>query len=321
MLQDQYAREVKYLRISVTERCNFRCRYCMSEKPFSWVPKENLLSFEELFNFVKIAIDNGISKIRITGGEPTLREDLDTFIAMISTYAPDIDLSLTTNGYLLESLASKLKKAGLKRLNISLDSLNPQTLHHIAQKDVLVPILKGIEAAQKEGLVIKLNSVILRGINESEILELFEFAKNIGAQIRYIEYMENAYAKSEIQGLSSQEILATIATRYSFTQVSQRENGPATLYECTDGYRFGTIEPHKHDFCATCDRLRLTAEGDLIGCLYFEGAKSIKEAMRKRDTAQALKLLEEVVYNKPEKNLWGEENFEISQRAFYETGG
>jgi cyclic pyranopterin phosphate synthase len=321
MLEDSFSREVAYLRISVTERCNFRCRYCMSEKPFSWVPKENLLNFEELFAFVKIAIDNGIKKIRITGGEPALREDLDSFIGMISAYAPHIDLSLTTNGYLLKTLAQKLKAAGLKRLNISLDSLNRETLHHIAQKDVLPEVLQGIQSAQDAGLGIKLNSVILKNINEREILPLFEYAKSIGAQIRYIEYMENTHAKSELQGVSTQEILETIGANYSFSKVLEKQNGPATLYETEDGYRFGTIEPHRHDFCATCDRLRLTAEGELIGCLYFAGARSIKEAIRQSNAQEAQAILHEVVRNKPEKNLWGSDNFEISQRAFYETGG
>jgi len=134
MLIDGHGRKVNYLRVSVTERCNFRCQYCMPEKPFSWVPQENLLSFEELFRFVRIAIDEGVDKIRITGGEPLLRYDLDSFIKMIHDYSPDIDLALTTNGYLLPEVAHSLKKAGLKRLNISLDSLKPATAARIAQK-------------------------------------------------------------------------------------------------------------------------------------------------------------------------------------------
>jgi len=129
MLIDGHGRKVNYLRVSVTERCNFRCQYCMPEKPFSWVPSENLLSFDELFKFIKVAIDEGINKIRITGGEPLLREDLDSFVKLIHDYKPDIDLALTTNGFLLPDTAQKLKDAGLKRLNISLDSLKPHKLH------------------------------------------------------------------------------------------------------------------------------------------------------------------------------------------------
>lgn len=320
MLRDRFNREVTYLRVSVTERCNFRCRYCMSEKPFSWVPKEQLLSYEELFEFIKIAIDSGIRKIRLTGGEPTTRDNLDELVGMIHTYDPSVDIGLTTNGFLLPAQADKLKKAGLHRVNISLDSLERETLNYIAQKDVLQQVLFGIDAAIKAGLSVKINSVIIRGINDHEILSLFEFAKRIGAQIRYIEYMENSHASNALQGLRSEEIINVLGQSYPFSPI-EKGTGPANLYETSEGYRFGTIEPHRHDFCATCDRLRLTAEGDLIGCLFFEGAQSIKEAIRDNNTIKVAQILEEVVYNKPEKNFWGAENFEVSSRAFYRTGG
>ncbi len=321
MLVDRFGRNVTYLRVSVTERCNFRCRYCMAEKPFSWVPRENLLSYEELFAFIKIAIDSGITKIRLTGGEPTTRENLDELIAMIHAYSPQCDIGLTTNGFLLPPIAAKLKRAGLQRINISLDSLDPDIARHIAQKEVLDPVLRGIDAALEAGLKVKINSVILKNINEHEIIDLFEFARSKGAQIRYIEYMENSFAHSGVQGLTSQEILTVLKKHIDFTQIAKEEGGPANLYATDDGYRFGTIEPHRHDFCSTCDRLRLTAEGDLIGCLYFEGSKSIKEAIRHENPRKAKEILEEVVLNKPEKNLWGSEEFSVSNRAFYETGG
>ena len=138
MLIDGHGRKVSYLRVSVTERCNFRCQYCMPEKPFSWVPKENLLSFEDLFLFIKVAIDEGIEKIRITGGEPLLRSDLDKFIAMINNHKSGLDLALTTNGFLLKDAAQNLKNAGLKRVNVSLDSLKPEVAMQMAQKDVLL---------------------------------------------------------------------------------------------------------------------------------------------------------------------------------------
>lgn len=321
MLRDRFDREVTYLRVSVTERCNFRCRYCMAEKPFSWVPRENLLSYEELFSFIKISIDGGIRKIRLTGGEPTTRENLDELIAMIHQYAPDVDIGLTTNGFLLPMQAEKLKRAGLRRVNISLDSLDSKTLNYIAQKDVLTQVLAGIYAAVDAGLSIKINTVVLRGINDSEIISLFEFARDVGAQIRYIEYMENYHASNGLTGLRSDEILDVLKQVYAFVPVEKEAGGPANLYETLDGYRFGTIEPHRHDFCATCDRLRLTAEGDLIGCLYFEGAKSIKQVIQEGNLRKAMDILEEVVLNKPEKNLWGIDNSEFSSRAFYRTGG
>ena len=191
MLRDGHGREVNYLRVSVTERCNFRCQYCMPEKPFSWVPKENLLSFEELFLFIKVAIDEGVNKIRITGGEPTLRHDLDKFVKMISSYKEGIDLALTTNGYLLGEGAETLQKAGLKRINISLDTLKPDVAFKITGKDVLAKVIEGIEKSLEVGLKVKINTVPLRGINDTELIELFEYAKAKGCQIRFIEYMEN----------------------------------------------------------------------------------------------------------------------------------
>ena len=218
MLIDKYGRVVDYLRISVTQRCNFRCRYCMPTTPFSWMPRENLLTFEELFLFVKVAIDEGIKKIRITGGEPLVRKDLDVFIKMISDYNPDIDLALTTNGYMLSHFAKRLKDAGLKRINMSLDTLNEQKAKFIAQKSVLHEVLAGFEAAHDAGLKVKINTVALKGVNDDELINLLEFAKFRDSQIRFIEYMENSHAKDDLKGLSSDEILKIISQKYNVTK-------------------------------------------------------------------------------------------------------
>ncbi len=322
MLIDGHGRRVSYLRVSVTERCNFRCQYCMPEKPFSWVPKENLLSFEDLFLFIKVGIDEGIDKIRITGGEPLLRADLDKFIKMINDYKSDIDLALTTNGFLLKETAKSLKDAGLKRINISLDSLKAGVAMKIAQRDVLVKVLEGIDKALHVGLGVKINTVPLKGINDDEVLDLLEFAKSKSMTIRYIEYMENRFAKDKLQGLSSQEIKDIISKKYSFKEVGRIASSPAHLYELEDGYRFGIIDPHNHDFCEDCNRIRLTAEGMLIPCLYFDEAMSIKDAVQSGDVQGAANVLKEVLANKPEKNKWtSQSDNETSQRAFYETGG
>jgi cyclic pyranopterin phosphate synthase len=318
MLIDKYNRVVNYLRISVTERCNFRCQYCMPEKPFSWVPHENLLSFEDMFEFVKVAIDEGITKIRLTGGEPLLRADLDKFVAMISSYAPNIDLALTTNGFLLENTADALKKAGLKRLNISLDSLKPEVAQKIAQKDVLSKVLKGIEKALEVGFKIKINCVPLKGINDDEILDILQWCKDKNLEVRFIEFMENSHASVK-QGLSSSEIQQIIKTKYNFTKTQREASSPSQSYILDDGYKFGIIEPHKDDFCTDCNRIRITAEGYLIPCLYFEDALSIADAIKQKDIKEASNILKKVLQNKPEKNKWGEEN--SSNRAFYETGG
>ena len=318
MLIDGHNRVVNYLRISVTERCNFRCQYCMPEKPFSWVPQGNLLSYEDMFEFVKVAIDEGITKIRLTGGEPLLRAGLDGFVKMISSYAPDIDLAITTNGFLLEESAQALKDAGLKRLNISLDSLKPKVAHHIAQKDVLNKVLKGIETASKVGLGIKLNCVPLKGINDSEIIDILEFGKKHNYEVRFIEFMENSHASVK-KGLNSTEIQDIIKQKYSFTKGQRVGSSPSQDYFLEDGYKFGIIEPHKDDFCSDCNRIRITAEGYLIPCLYFEDALSIADAIKQKDIKEASSILKKVLKNKPEKNKWGSED--SSDRAFYETGG
>jgi len=324
MLIDGHGRTVDYLRVSVTERCNFRCQYCMPEKPFSWVPKENLLSFEELFLFMKVAIDEGVNKIRITGGEPLLREGLDTFIKMIHDYKPDIDLALTTNAYLLPQTAQKLKDAGLKRLNISLDSLKPEVAQQIAQKDVLAQVLKGIDKALEVGLGVKINMVPLKGINDDEILDIIDYCKARNIKVRFIEYMENAHASKSIEGMHGREILEKVKEQYTIKALGREGASPSFNYVLDDGYEFGLIDPHKHDFCENCNRIRLTAEGNLIPCLYFDEAMSIAKAVKEGDIEAASQVLAKVLKDKPKENRWSEDNpneENISKRAFYETGG
>jgi cyclic pyranopterin phosphate synthase len=297
----------------------------MPEKPFSWVPKENLLSFEELFLFMKVAMDEGVNKIRITGGEPLLREDLDTFIKMIHDYKPDIDLALTTNAYLLPQTAQRLKDAGLKRLNISLDSLKPEVAQKIAQKDVLGPVLKGIDKALEVGLGVKINMVPLKGINDDEILDIMDYCKERNIKVRFIEYMENRHANIELRGMHGREILAKVKEQHTIHALGREGASPSFNYELDDGYQFGLIDPHKHDFCENCNRIRLTAEGNLIPCLYFDEALSIAKSVKEGDIQGAADILAQVLKDKPKENRWIEgeleEGQEVSSRAFYETGG
>ena len=321
MLIDGHGRRVNYLRVSVTERCNFRCQYCMPDKPFSWAPRENLLSFEDLFLFIKASIDEGINKIRITGGEPLLRTDLDGFIKMISDYKSDIDLALTTNGYLLPQTAQKLKDAGLKRLNISLDSLKPEVAQQIAQKDVLKDVLKGIEKALEVGLKVKINMVPLKGINDNEIVDILDFCKERNIEVRFIEYMENTLASDNLKGLLGKEILEKVKEKYTISKIGREGASPSFSYLIDEGYKFGLIDPHKHDFCEDCNRIRLTAEGNLIPCLYFDEAMSIKDAVQSGDVPKAVEILKTVLKDKPKENRWNDEDNESSSRAFYETGG
>jgi len=325
MLIDGHGRTVNYLRVSVTERCNFRCQYCMPEKPFSWVPKENLLSFDELFLFMKVAMDEGVNKIRITGGEPLLREGLDGFIKMIHDYKPDIDLALTTNAYLLPQTAQKLKDAGLKRLNISLDSLKPEVAQKIAQKDVLAQVLRGIDKALEVGLGVKINMVPLKGINDDEIIEIMDYCRERNIKIRFIEYMENRHAAEALKGMHGREILEKVKEKYTIHALGREGASPSFNYTIEEtGYEFGLIDPHKHDFCENCNRIRLTAEGNLIPCLYFDEALSIAKAVKAGDIVGASEVLATVLRDKPKENRWSEDNpneEDISTRAFYETGG
>ncbi|MCB4751759.1 MAG: GTP 3',8-cyclase MoaA [Sulfurovum sp.] len=326
MLIDGHGRTVNYLRVSVTERCNFRCQYCMPEKPFSWVPKENLLSFEELFLFIKVAMDEGISKIRITGGEPLLREDLDVFIKMINTHNPDVDLAMTTNGFLLPEAAQRLKDAGLKRLNISLDSLKTDTAKKIAQKDVLSHVLLGINKALEVGLKIKINMVPLKGMNDDEIVDILDYCRKHNMKVRFIEYMENRYADESLKGMHGKEILKKIKEKYTIRALGREGASPSFNYVIEEnGYEFGLIDPHKHDFCESCNRIRLTAEGHLIPCLYFDEAMSIANAIKKGNIESASQILSQVLKDKPKENRWTENKLEevqeVSSRAFYETGG
>ena len=318
MLIDRFNRKIDYIRVSVTSRCNFRCIYCMPNTPFEWDPKENILSYEEMFEFLKLAIDEGIKKIRITGGEPLIRKDIDKFINMLYSYNPSLDLALTTNGYYLKDYAKKLKDAGLKRVNISLDSLDPTKAAKIAQKDVLKNVIEGIEAAIEAGLKVKLNSVIMKGINDDEILDLLKWAKKRNIIIRFIEFMENEKAYPGIKRVSSKEILEKIKKEFNFTPLP-KENEASKYFKMDDGYIFGIIEPHNEDFCKSCNRIRITAEGYLIPCLFFTESYNIKEAIKKRDFKKASEILKDVVKNKPEKNDWQEDK--TSSRAFWETGG
>ncbi len=320
MLIDQFGRKINYLRISVTQRCNFRCLYCMPKILFNHQPKENLLSFEELFLFVKVAIDEGIEKIRITGGEPLLRKDLSVFIKMINDYKKDLDLAITTNGFLLKDFAKDLKDAGLKRLNISLDTLESKKAKILAQKDVLDSVLAGIDEALSVGLKVKLNTVVLKGLNDDELIPLLEFAKSKNIQIRFIEFMENIHAYGKLQGLKRDEIIQILNQKYQVKLIKKAEKAPVSIYSA-DGYEFGIIDPHSHEFCDSCNRIRLSAEGLLIPCLYFDEALSIKEAVRKGDINAAANILQEVLRNKPEKNRWSVVDNETSSRAFYQTGG
>jgi cyclic pyranopterin phosphate synthase len=294
----------------------------MNEKPFVWVPHQNILSYEEMFVFIKKVIDEGVKKIRITGGEPLVRPDIDRFIKMIKDYNQNTDIALTPTGYMLYDLAEKLYEAGLKRINVSLDSLKKDVVHKISKIDALDRVLRGIDKALECGFRVKLNTVPLKGVNDDEILDIFDYAKERNIMVRFIEYMENSFANQQIRGLNSDEIQRAVRVKYNFKEIEKNHASPAQLFGLEDGYTFGIIAPHKHDFCESCNRIRLSAEGFLIPCLYFDEAKSIKEAVRAGDIKKTDEILREVLRNKPKENRWKEDGEnEVSSRAFYQTGG
>lgn len=322
MLKDTFGRQIDYLRVSVTKQCNFRCQYCMPTTPMDFFDREELLPLDKMLAFLKVAIDEGIRKIRITGGEPLLRKDLDQFIAQIHAYDPSVLLVLSTNGFLLKQHAPRLKAAGLQRVNISLDSLKSKRVAQISKKEGLHAVLEGIDVALQVGLQLKFNMVVLKGVNDDEIIDLLEFARTKNAQIRYIEFMENTHANSHLQGLSEVQILEAIATKYPIKGLEEKGLGPAKIYALEDGYQFGIIAPHNDDFCKSCNRVRLSADGIIFPCLYYQDSVDAKNAILSADAGLMSQALKQSVHNKPEKNLWqpGAQN-QISERAFYKTGG
>ncbi|MFP6022936.1 GTP 3',8-cyclase MoaA [Helicobacter pylori] len=321
MLVDSFNRVIDYIRVSVTKQCNFRCQYCMPAAPLDFFDNEELLPLDNVLEFLKIAIDEGVKKIRITGGEPLLRKGLDEFIAKLHAYNKEVALVLSTNGFLLKKMAKDLKNAGLSRVNVSLDSLKSDRVLKISQKDALKNALEGIEESLKVGLKLKLNTVVMKGVNDDEILELLEYAKNRHIQIRYIEFMENTHAKSLVKGLKEKEILNLIAQKYKIIETEKPKQGSSKIYTLENGYQFGIIAPHSDDFCQSCNRIRLASDGKICPCLYYQDAIDAKEAIINKDTKNIKRLLKQSIINKPEKNMWNDKNSETPTRAFYYTGG
>ncbi|WP_187855670.1 GTP 3',8-cyclase MoaA [Helicobacter pylori] len=321
MLVDSFNRVIDYIRVSVTKQCNFRCQYCMPTTPLDFFDDEELLPLDNVLEFLKIAIDEGVKKIRITGGEPLLRKGLDEFIAKLHTYNKEVALVLSTNGFLLKKMAKGLKDAGLSRVNVSLDSLKSDRVLKISQKDALKNTLEGIEESLKVGLKLKLNMVVMKGVNDDEILELLEYAKNRSIQIRYIEFMENTHAKDLVKGLKEEEILDLIAQKYKIMETEKPKQGSSKIYTLENGYQFGIIAPHSDDFCQSCNRIRLASDGKICPCLYYQDAIDAKEAIINKDTKMMKRLLKQSIINKPEKNMWNDKNSETPTRAFYYTGG
>jgi cyclic pyranopterin phosphate synthase len=277
---------MKDLRVSVTDRCNFRCVYCMPLAKYEWIDRREILTFEELTRIARLFVRLGIEKIRLTGGEPLLRRDLEVLVAGLSGIAGLNDLCLTTNGSLLNDKIAALAEAGLRRINISLDTLDPAKFKIMTRRDDLATVLAGISAAKRLGLdPIKLNAVIERGVNDNEILDLVEFSRTNGLAVRFIEYMDvgNANNWASDKMVSKSEILQTISRLYPLREVDRGQgSAPSVDYEFADGGGdLGVIASVTEPFCQGCNRVRLTADGRLVTCLFSAGGHDLKGLLRR----------------------------------------
>ena len=283
-LLDPKQRPLRSLRLSVTDRCNLRCDYCMPEEHYSWLPKSNILTFEELLEVVELFVSVGVSNYRITGGEPLLRRNLPHFIEQLH-HTPGVQtIALTTNGVLLPNQARDLKSAGLNRLTISLDTLRPARFLKLNRRDLLSESLLGVIAAKEAGFTgTKLNVVVQKGVNDDELPSLLTFGQEHGLEVRFIEYMDvgGATRWGHDRVVSQREILELLQTTFGpITAVPNRGSSPAQRFTLPDGTIFGVIASTTEPFCAQCDRIRLTADGSLLPCLYATSGLDLRSLIR-----------------------------------------
>ena len=284
MIADAFGRPLRNLRISVTDRCNMRCRYCMPEAEYVWLPRQSILTFEEIDRLVGILTPLGVRKTRLTGGEPLLRHDLPTLVRLLARREAIRDVALTTNGILLGREAAALRAAGLRRVTVSLDTLRPERMIEFARSARHAEVIEGIDAARAAGFEsIKLNVVVIRGYNDDEVLALLEFARERGLEIRFIEYMDvgGATRWAMDQVVSQAEMLEWVTRCYGpVTPLPNDAWAPAERFRLTDGTTFGIIASTTAPFCRTCDRARLTADGTLLLCLYGEQGLDLRALLR-----------------------------------------
>lgn len=295
---DQYERPLRDLRISVTDRCNFRCRYCMPEETFGpgyeFLPKASLLSFEEITRLARLFVEMGVEKIRLTGGEPLLRKNLYELVRMLSAIDGLDDIALTTNASLLKKHALKLKGAGLDRVNVSLDAIHDETFGKMNGKGAKIkPVLDGIQAAKDAGLQVKINMVVQKGINDHEILPMAEYFRHSDHTVRFIEFMDvgNSNGWKFDQVVSKKEIVKTISELYPLEAVDPAYYGEvASRFTYHDGAgEIGVISSVSDSFCSNCTRARLSADGAIYTCLFSAKGKSLRNPMRNGATDDELR--------------------------------
>jgi len=294
-VRDRWARVLRNLRISVTDRCNLRCGYCMPEEEYVWLPRDEILHFEEIDRLVDVFIGLGVDKVRLTGGEPLLRRDLPRLIRRLAAKPALRDLAITTNGVLLAEQAPALKEAGLHRVTVSLDTLHPERFAQLTRRTMHAQVLEGLAAVPRAGFSdTKIDTVVMRGVNDDELADLIEYGRQVPAEVRFIEYMDvgGATRWSADKVVSRQEILERLARRYGpIEPVIETSSAPADRYRLPDGTVFGIIASTTAPFCADCDRSRLTADGLWYLCLYAQKGTDLRGPLRAGASAEELAAL------------------------------
>ncbi|NWG13760.1 MAG: GTP 3',8-cyclase MoaA [Acidobacteria bacterium] len=324
MILDRLKRPMADLRISVTDRCNYRCSYCMPSARYEWIDRSEILTYEEIVRLAAIFADLGVQKIRITGGEPLLRRDLPVLVARLAGLEKIAGLSLTTNGSLLGESAPALAEAGLDRVNVSLDTLNAEKFKRITRRDDLNKVLEGLSRAREHGLrPVKINTVVERGLNDDEIIPMVEFARRNGFPIRFIEYMDvgnaNDWRMEKI--VPKQEILERLGAACRLEEIGRNDgSAPSVEYKDADGgVELGIIASITEPFCRGCTRMRLTADGKLVTCLFSERGYDIKGLLRSGANDGDLRSLITETWSR-RKDRYSEERFEaLRSTSGYQT--
>ena len=326
-LRDSWGREIHSVRVSVTDKCNFRCKYCMPAEGLEWLPRDEVLSYEEIARLVRVLAAMGVCEVRLTGGEPLVRRELPMLVSLLSEIPGVDDLSLTTNGVLLDRLAGPLVEAGLTRLNVSLDSLSHVRFAEITRRDALDRVLAGLAEAERypELRPIKVNCVAVRGFTEDEVPALAELARRKPYVVRFIEFMpldaDKAWREDEV--LSGGEIRALIEERWPLEEIPAKPSSTARRFRFADGAgEIGFVNPVSEPFCSSCDRIRLTADGQLRTCLFSRREWDLKTPLRDGATDEQLAdRIRFAVRHKELKHKINDPGFVRASRSMSQIGG